>query len=74
MNLKIIKYIILIVFLMGYYFIKPKNEILSLLASIGKQLKDYECFTHFEIFSDSLDKPIYATINLKSQEVSYVSI
>ena len=29
MNLKIIKYIILIVFLMGYYFIKPINEILS---------------------------------------------
>ena len=49
-----------------------KNEILSLLASIGKQLKDYECFTHFEIFSDSLDKPMYATINLKTLEVSYV--
>ena len=51
-----------------------KQEILTLLISIGKQLKDYDCFTHFEIFSDSLDKPIYATINLKSQEVSYVSI
>lgn len=48
------------------------KEILSLLVSIGKQLKDYECFTHFEIFSDSLDKPIYATINLKTQEISYV--
>ena len=49
-----------------------KDEILSLLLSIGKQLKDYECFTHFEIFSDSLAKPIYASINLKKQEVSYV--
>ena len=45
-----------------------KNEILSLLASIGKQLKDYECFTHFEIFSDSLGKPMYASINLKKQD------
>ena len=50
-----------------------KDEILSLLLSIGKQLKDYECFTHFEIFSDSLAKPMYASINLKKQEVSYVS-
>ena len=48
------------------------DEIKSLLLSIGQELCDYDCFTHFEIHSDSLRKTIYATIDLKTNELSIV--
>ncbi len=49
-----------------------KEEIVSLLLSISQDLKEYDCFTHFEIKSASLVKSMYATINLKTNEISYV--
>ena len=49
-----------------------KEDIISLLILIGQDLKDYECFTHFEVKSESLAKTFYATIDLKTFEVSYV--
>lgn len=49
-----------------------KEMISSLLLSIGKELKEYDCFTHFEIHSASLSKTIYAVINLKTNELSIV--
>lgn len=50
-----------------------KKEIISLLVSIGLDLNKYkDCFTHFQIDSESLDKTMYATINLKTNEVSYI--
>ena len=49
-----------------------KLQITSLLLSIGNDLNKYDCFTHLQIDSDSLEKTLYATINLKTNEVSYV--
>lgn len=49
-----------------------KQDIISLLISIGNDLKDYDCFTHFEIYSSSLTKPIYAVIDLDTNEVSII--
>ncbi len=49
-----------------------KEQILSLIVSIGNDLKEYNCFTHFQVDSNSLNKSLYATINLKTNEMSYV--
>ncbi len=49
-----------------------KEQILSLLLSIGNDLKEYKCFTHFCIDSEQFNKTMYATINLKTNEMSYV--
>ncbi len=49
-----------------------KNQTISLLISIGQQLKDYNCFTHFQVEGVGLEKVLYATIDLQTQELNYV--
>lgn len=58
-----------------YFYIKVdeslnKEEIKSLLLSIGNDLKEYDFYTHFEITSDSLNTTIYASLDLKNQKLS----
>lgn len=47
-----------------------QNQIISLLVSIGQQIQDLDCFTHFQILVNQ--KIMYATVDLKTLEVHYV--
>ena len=49
-----------------------KQEVLSLLLSIGKQIQYLDCYTHFEVTSDSFEKAIYASIDLSDLSLSYI--
>lgn len=60
-----------------YFYIKVdenlnKEEIKSLLLSIGYDLKEYDFYTHFEVISDSLPVPLYASIDLKTQKLNMI--
>lgn len=48
-----------------------KEEILSLLLSISIDLS-LDCYIHYEVNSDSLDKNLYASYNNNYKELSYV--
>ena len=50
-----------------------KNEIISLLIMIANDISEYECFTHFTIINNTLNNPLYASIDLKTMQVSYVN-
>ena len=50
-----------------------KNEIISLLLMIANDINKYECFTHFTVINNSLNNPLYASIDLKTMQVSYVN-
>lgn len=47
-----------------------KEEIIGLLVQINSDLSNYECYKHFEITSNSLKKPIYASIDKIKKELS----
>ena len=49
-----------------------KHEILSLLLTIANEIKHYECFTHFEVNSQTLEKTLYVSIDLNDLSISYV--
>lgn len=50
-----------------------KEDTISLLLSIADDLNELDCFTHFEVQSETLPY-LYATINLKTKEISYIPI
>ena len=47
-----------------------KEEILSLLLSISIDLS-LDCYIHYEVNSDSLEKTLYASYNNNHKELSY---
>ena len=52
------------------FFNGDKDNKISLLLSIGNDLKEYDFYTHFEITSDSLNTTIYASLDLKKKKLS----
>ena len=48
-----------------------KQEILSLLLSISIELS-YDCYIHYQVDSNTLEKTLYASYNSKYKQLSYV--
>ena len=50
-----------------------EKEIISLLLMIANDIDKYECFNHFSVINNTINNPLYASIDLKTMQVSYVN-